>query len=467
MTPVKKRRRNSTVVDNSEPQQVICSCDDGATTSSSALPLSLKQLEKQLGSSQFYPPPVVTLSTPRRGICLSNTTPRGIKRKCGCIDETTQIVTDLKIESEYHMGPILGRGKFGVVKLCKNRVTGEELACKTLPKNSAQNAYKEVEIMQHLSGHPNIVTLHSAYEDADSLHLVMEICSGGRLVDSMKKRSYSEREAADLIKQLVGVIQHCHEMGVVHRDIKPENVLLTSDGQMKLSDFGLSVHVANAQNLSGLVGSAAYVAPEVLAGKYTEKVDVWATGVLLHTLLIGSLPFCGDSVDAIFEAVKNVQLDFQTEKWNSVSEPAKDLLSKMLSRDVEKRFSPDEVLNHPWVLYYTVSDMDLFKESKLISPYKPDRKQDTDNSSPEERTEKCICRNLQFPLVDLVDHALLSLSEKDSEKQETNIDLVDVLCAAISEMRISKHKKSRLHVTAYPCLGLSPIHSTLALCTAC
>ncbi|XP_057856249.1 serine/threonine-protein kinase PEPKR2 [Cryptomeria japonica] len=458
MTPIKKRRTNNTGVDNFESHQVICSCDNGASTSSSALPLSLKQLEK--------PTPVVTFCTPGRGLSLRNPSRRGIKRKCGCIEETTQIVRDRKIESEYHMGSILGRGKFGVVKLCKNRVTGEELACKTLPKDSAQNAYREVEIMQHLSGHPNIVTLHSVYEDADSLHLVMEICSGGRLVDCMKKRSYSEREAAQLIKQLTAVIQHCHEMGVVHRDIKPENVLLTCDGQMKLSDFGLSVHVANGQNLSGLVGSAAYVAPEVLAGKYTETVDVWATGVLLHALLIGSLPFYGDSVDAIFEAVKNVQLDFQTEKWKSVSEPAKDLLSRMLSRDVEKRVSPDEVLNHPWVLYYTESDMELFKESKLISPFKPDRKQDKDTSSPEERTEKCICRNLQSSLVDLVDHALLSLSENECEKQETNIDLVDVLCAAISQMRISKHKKSRQHVTAYPCLGQSPVHSRLSLCTA-
>ncbi|GLJ52591.1 hypothetical protein SUGI_1119230 [Cryptomeria japonica] len=125
--------------------------------------------------------------------------------------------------------------------------------------------------------------------------------------------------------------------------------------------------------MKGLVGSAAYVAPEVLAGKYTEKVDVWATGVLLHALLIGTLSFYGGSCARIFEAVTNVQWDFQTEKLKPVSEPAKDLLSKMLSREVEKRLFPDEVLNHLWVLFYTKSDMELFKESKLISPYKSER----------------------------------------------------------------------------------------------
>lgn len=120
--------------------------------------------------------------------------------------------------------------------------------------------------------------------------------------------------------------------------------------------------------------------------------------------------------------------------------------------------------DHPWVLYHTKSDMELFKESKLMSPYKSERKKNIDNSSSE---EKCICRNLQSSLVDVVDHALLSLSEKEFEKQETNMGLVDVLCAAISQVRISKHKQSRLNVTAYPSFGQSPIHSRLPLCIAC
>jgi serine/threonine protein kinase len=143
------------------------------------------------------------------------------------------------------LGLELGRGKFGLVRICKKKSTGENLACKTLPRKTEENVYKEVEIMQHLSGHPGVVTLQAVYEDAESLHLVMELCSGGRLIDEMSRNGcYSEHQAANLIKELIMVIKYCHELGVVHRDIKPENVLRTSSGQLKLADFGLSTRFA-------------------------------------------------------------------------------------------------------------------------------------------------------------------------------------------------------------------------------
>ena len=106
--------------------------------------------------------------------------------------------------------------------------------------------HREVEIMQHLSGHPGVVTLKAVYKDAESFHLVMELCSGGRLLDQMTNEGrYSEQRAAILIKELILVIRYCHEMGVVHRDIKPENILLTSSGQMKIADFGLAVRIVD------------------------------------------------------------------------------------------------------------------------------------------------------------------------------------------------------------------------------
>lgn len=99
------------------------------------------------------------------------------------------------------------------------------------------------------------------------------------------------------------------------------------------------------QNLSGLAGSPAYVAPEVLSGKYSEKVDIWSAGVLLHVLLVGALPFKGDSLEAVFEAIKTVKLDFHTGIWESISKPARDLIGRMLTRDVSARISADEVLS--------------------------------------------------------------------------------------------------------------------------
>lgn len=107
----------------------------------------------------------------------------------------------------------------------------------------------------------------------------------------------------------------------------------------------------SGQNLTGLAGSPAYVAPEVLLGRYSEKVDIWSAGVLLHALLVGSLPFQGDSLEAVFEAIKTVKLDFQNGMWKSISKPAQDLIGRMLTRDISARISAEEVLSK-FMIYY-------------------------------------------------------------------------------------------------------------------
>ncbi|EYU39122.1 hypothetical protein MIMGU_mgv1a0101161mg, partial [Erythranthe guttata] len=201
---------------------------------------------------------------------------RGLKRKIGCIDTATRLGRKKKIDQEYDLSGTLGQGKFGSVVLCTSKSTGEEFACKTLRKGDGI-VHREVEIMQHLSGHRGVVTLKAVYEDIESFHLVMELCSGGRLLDQMAKEGlYTEKKAACVIKELMLAIRYCHEMGVVHRDVKPENILLTASGQMKLADFGLAVRILDGQTLTGIVGSPAYVAPEVLVGNYSEKVDIWS-----------------------------------------------------------------------------------------------------------------------------------------------------------------------------------------------
>jgi len=173
---------------------------------------------------------------------------RGHKRKVGCLDSSTQIGRKKKLENEYFLGASIGQGKFGSVRLCRSKATGEEFAVKSLKKNGEESVHREVEIMQHLSGHPNVVTLKSVFEDPDNFHLVMELCKGGRLLDQMKEGRFSEQRAASLVKDLVGVIKYCHEMGVVHRDIKPENILMTGSGEMKLADFGLAVRVTSGND---------------------------------------------------------------------------------------------------------------------------------------------------------------------------------------------------------------------------
>lgn len=390
---------------------------------------------------------------------------RGIKRKIGCIDVATQMGRKNKIAEDYIKGATIGKGKFGSVWLCRCRATGVEFACKTLVKGE-ETVHREVEIMQHLSGHPGVVTLKAVYEDSESFHLVMELCSGGRLIDQMTKEGrYSEQRAANIFKELMMVIKYCHDMGVVHRDVKPENILLTTSGKIKLADFGLAVRITNGQSLAGLAGSPAYVAPEVLTGNYSEKVDVWSAGILLHALLVGVLPFQGDSLEDVFEAIKTVQLNFHTGIWDSVSKPARDLLERILTRNADSRITAEEVLSHPWIIFYTERNL------RSLSFKSKSKHQAGPTSQTSAATSSCVVESktrkkmLEGDSMMKYSSPLLTSRSSVSEEQDDS-GLVDALAVAISHVRISEPKRSRL------CVATSPIReqcssTTNNLCKAC
>uniref|UniRef100_A0A1D1YZG5 Serine/threonine-protein kinase PEPKR2 n=1 Tax=Anthurium amnicola TaxID=1678845 RepID=A0A1D1YZG5_9ARAE len=394
---------------------------------------------------------VVLTAPPCSGSSSSSGSPcRGLKRKLGCIESTTRLGRKKKLELEYILGPEIGQGKFGSVWMCRRRATGQEFACKTLPKNGEETVHREVEIMQHLSGHPGVVTLNAVYEDSECFHLVMELCSGGRLLDQMAREGrFSEQRAAKLLKELISVIKYCHDMGVIHRDIKPENILLTTSGKMKLADFGLAARVSHGQKLSGIAGSPAYVAPEVLSGYYSEKVDIWGAGVLLHALLVGILPFQGDSLEAIFEAIKTVQLDFHSRRWESISVLARDLIGQMLTRDVTARLTADEVLRHPWILFYTE---DAAKG--------PDVRFAARNNVILRRVESKRLGSSSCPL----DSGSVSSTECADEPEDNGF--VDILTVALSRVRISEPKRSRLCVPASPIPQECSSNLKANLCTA-
>ena len=237
------------------------------------------------------------------------------------------------VRSLYDFGTVLGKGQFGTTRLVVEKKTKQQYACKSIPKwkmttpEDVEDVKREVEIMFHLSGHPNVVTMRGHYEDKQYVHLVMEMCSGGELFDLIvQKGHYSEQDAANLIRTMIRVVAHCHHMGVIHRDLKPENFLLSDksdDATLKAIDFGLSVFFHQNQQFHEIVGSAYYVAPEVLNGRYSKEADIWSCGVILYILLCGVPPFYGESDQQIFQAVRNAEVDFSTPPWPSISEPAK------------------------------------------------------------------------------------------------------------------------------------------------
>lgn len=273
------------------------------------------------------------------------------------------------LKQYYNLGRELGRGQYGTTFLCVEKKTRKEYACKSIAKrklltmDDVNDVRREIEIMHHLSGDPNVISIKGAYEDSVAVHVVMELCGGGELFERIVKRGhYSEKKAAHLTRTIVGVIEACHSLGVMHRDLKPENFLFVNgdeDSPMKTIDFGLSVFFNPGKIFTDVVGSPYYVAPEVLCKRYGPEADVWSAGVILYILLCGVPPFWGETEQEIFEEVLRGDIDFSSDPWSKISNSAKDLVKKMLVRDPKRRLTAHQVLCHPWV------------QDKGVAPDKP------------------------------------------------------------------------------------------------
>ena len=253
----------------------------------------------------------------------------------------------------------LGKGGYGKVYEVKNKKTGEIRACKHLSKLSIKNLPKfELEINILIKADlPNIIKLYEIFESKRSLYLVMEECKGGEVFDHIiehiqKKQMYSEKDAAIIFEQLMRSVEYCHNHGICHRDLKPENLLYLNEGEeennpIKVIDFGLSQIFQN-HRLKTKVGTAYYVSPEILQGDYTEKCDIWSSGVILYILLSGDPPFNGPDDSSIYEKISNLKFSFPEKKWKNISNEAKDLICHMICPEGD-RYNAKQVLEHPWL----------------------------------------------------------------------------------------------------------------------
>lgn len=263
------------------------------------------------------------------------------------------------INEKFSLGRELGRGEFGITYLCTDKLSQDLLACKSISKRKLKSnvdvddVRREVAIMQHLPGHPNIVQLKSVFEDDLAVHLVMELCEGGELFDRIVARGhYTERAAADLTRTIVEVVQVCHKHGVMHRDLKPENFLFANRKEhspLKAIDFGLSVFFKPGEKFSEIVGSPYYMAPEVLKRNYGPEVDVWSAGVILYILLCGVPPFWAETEQGVAQSILRGLIDFKRDPWPKVSDGAKSLVRQMLEPDPKLRLSAQQVLDHVWL----------------------------------------------------------------------------------------------------------------------
>ncbi|KAL5099302.1 hypothetical protein RYX36_003629 [Vicia faba] len=268
--------------------------------------------------------------------------------------------------SKYDVGDEVGRGHFGytcAAKLKKGDLKGQQVAVKVIPKAKMTSAIaiedvrREVKILKALNGHKNLVRFHDAYEDHDNVYIVMELCEGGELLDRILSRGgkYTEEDAKAILRQILNAAAFCHLQGVVHRDLKPENFLFASkdeNSELKAIDFGLSDFVKLDERLNDIVGSAYYVAPEVLHRAYSTEADVWSIGVIAYILLCGSRPFWARTESGIFRTVLKADPSFDEPPWPSLSNEARDFVKRLLNKDPRKRMSAAQALSHPWIKHY-------------------------------------------------------------------------------------------------------------------
>ncbi|WZY82186.1 CDPK-related kinase 1-like [Brassica napus] len=266
--------------------------------------------------------------------------------------------------SHYEIDGEVGRGHFGYTCSAKGKkgsLKGQEVAVKVIPKSKMTTAIaiedvcREVKILRALTGHKNLVQFYDAFEDDENVYIVMELCKGGELLDKILQRGgkYTEEDAKQVMVQILSVVAYCHLQGVVHRDLKPENFLFSTKDEtspLKAIDFGLSDYVKPDERLNDIVGSAYYVAPEVLHRTYGTEADMWSIGVIAYILLCGSRPFWARTESGIFRAVLKSVPNFEEAPWPSLSPDAVDFVKRLLNKDYRKRLTAAQALCHPWLV---------------------------------------------------------------------------------------------------------------------
>lgn len=287
--------------------------------------------------------------------------------------------------SQYRILQQLGKGHFATVYLCVERSTGCKYAVKKFERrmgdsqrSQTEGLQQEIAVLMSVS-HPNVLCLKDNFEEADGVYLVLELAAEGELFNwIVAKQKLTEPETRKVFIQLFQGVKYLHDRNVVHRDIKPENILLTDKHlSVKLADFGLAKIIGEESFTTTLCGTPSYVAPEILENtkhrKYTRAVDVWSLGVVLYICLCGFPPFSDelntpDRPYTLAQQIKMGHFDYPSPYWDSIGDPALDLIDRMLTVDVSKRITIDDCLEHPWTRNLPLTDLQPSLRANYINP---------------------------------------------------------------------------------------------------
>ncbi|KAK9823598.1 hypothetical protein WJX72_004124 [[Myrmecia] bisecta] len=270
------------------------------------------------------------------------------------------------LRKRYDLGKVLGAGSFGIVREATEKRTGRKFACKTVPKIPKRGIgtpryllkiQTEVDAMEQLGGSLDAVSLQDVYEDDENVHIVMELCLGGGILERIKSHKFSEKRIADIIRSVLRFIAQCHAKGIIFRDVKPDNFLFLTtepDSPVRATDFGLSIrHWPGDGRLKSRSGTPVYMAPEVILQDYGNEADVWSVGMLMYQLITGRFPFWESvrnlSLQQVWQAILMRKVDLDSPSVQAeISDGARDLLKGLLKRKPSERMTAAEALQHPW-----------------------------------------------------------------------------------------------------------------------
>jgi len=273
-----------------------------------------------------------------------------------------------KLSEFYSIQEKLGRGNFAVVRKVRRRADGKYFAAKIINKRTMkvrdlQLLGKEVQILKLLD-HPNINKMIETFDTKNHLYIVLELLEGDNLFENIvKRRVYTEKDAANVVMQVARGCEYMHARGIIHRDLKPENLVYLDKTyeQICITDFGLSKYMEGAENTTKTAcGTPAFVAPEVLRQEeYGTQVDMWSLGTILYIMLCGYPPFVERNLPRLYKAIKKGKVVFNKPYWDNISKAAVDCVQGLLNLDLKARFTPAELLKHPWVTGAEVSLINL------------------------------------------------------------------------------------------------------------
>ena len=323
------------------------------------------------------------------------------------------------IHKFYKFTTVIGHGHFGTVREAarfdrETQSFAVKSICKEHIKRDIYLLKREIDVLMQVD-HPNIIKYYESYEDDRYIHIVMERCTGGDLLDKVSEAGVmSEDELAPLMRKIFTAVNHLHGLYICHRDLKPENVLFAAkemSADVKLIDFGMSAKFGEeSMDMTTMVGTPHYLAPEVLSAKYGKECDVWSLGVIIYFLMTGTYPFDGKTLNSIFQTILKAEFDFSGPEWENVSSECKDLVSKMLLADPTRRITLSNALKHKWITMShsdkspQVIDKRVLRSLKAFKPL----------SKLQQEAMKVIVKNLSSAEIEDLKNAFTALDTNDT-----------------------------------------------------